>query len=534
MKINIKNIGLAALGIVMSVSFTACTGDLDVEPIDPNLSTPNNVLTTSEAYEQLLAKAYSGLSVSGYEGDNSDINGIDAGFGQYLRAYFNLTELPTDECVMSWNDQTIRDLHGLCWSTSDVFVTAMFYRVTQQIQVCNEIIRQLNAASSSVLDDATKTQYIAEAKALCDLSYLHGIDLFGGMPFQTEENSMTALPSYISRSDLYTWLENDLKTIVEELPANPEKYRAGKGFAYMMLAKLHLNAEVYAGKNAYADCVQDCQNIINLGYQLESANNWHNLFQAENDQYIGCNENGMGHEIIFSVYQDHTYTQAYGGTCYIINAACGTDNTWSSANEMGLGGSGWAGITVTPEFVDKFPTGDQRAIWHTDGMSKEVTSVMTQFVTCGYAYKKFTNLKNDGTMIDGANSFPDTDFPVYRLADVYLMLAECEARGASVSVNGHNGAWFFNQVHQRAGDNAIISPSLSDILDERARELAWECHRRSDLVRFNSFTDGDIWSFKGMNNDNGSAHNVDSHFNLFPIPATEISNNSNLQQNPGY
>lgn len=533
MKFNIKNIGLLALGVAMSVSFTACTGDLDVEPIDPNLETPNRVLNTPEAYNQLLAKAYSGLAVSGYDGSGtSDISGIDAGFGQYLRAYFNLTELPTDEAVMSWNDQTIRDLHGLQWGTSDVFVTAMFYRITQQIQVCNEIIRKLNEAT--VLDEATKTQYIAEAKALRDLSYLHGIDLFGGMPFQTEANSMTALPSYITRADLYTWLENDLKSVAEALPANPEKYRAGKGFAYMMLAKLHLNAQVYAGKNAYADCVSDCQNIINLGYQLESKANWHNLFQAQNDEFLGCKENGMAHEIIFSVYQDQNYTQAYGGTTYIINAACGTDNTWSSANEMGLGGSGWAGITVTPEFVDLFPAGDQRAIWHTDGMSKEVTSIMTQFVTCGYGYKKFTNLRNDGTKDPNATSFANTDFPVYRLADVYLMLAECEARGANVNVNGHNGAWYFNQVRERAGDADIAAPTLQDILDERGRELAWECHRRSDLVRFNNFTSGTVWAYKGMNNDNGSAHNVDSHFNLFPIPASEISNNASLKQNEGY
>ncbi len=117
MKLNIKKYGLIP-AVATAFAFTACTGDLDVTPIDPNLDTPENVLTNNDAYNQILAKCYIGLAVSSADGPSGgpDIEGIDGGFGQYLRALFNLQELPTDECVMGWNDQTIKDLHGLQWT----------------------------------------------------------------------------------------------------------------------------------------------------------------------------------------------------------------------------------------------------------------------------------------------------------------------------------------------------------------------------------------------------------------------------------
>ena len=521
MKFNIKKNGIYSFAFATAVSLTACVGDLDVTPIDPNLDTPENVLTNTEAYNQVLAKCYSGLAVSSPDGDSGDpdIEGIDGGFGQYLRALFNLQELPTDEAVIGWNDQTLKDLHGLQWTASDVFVSACYSRVFYQISLCNEIIRQIDAAGSN---DATLQQYRAEARAIRGLSYLHAIDMFGNVPF-TDENSVVGgdNPTQMSRTELFNWMVKDMEETAEILPANPEKYRAGKGMAYMILAKLYLNAAVYTGTANYAKCAEYCQKIIDLGYQLESKDDWWKLFCADNDQMLG-----VGHEIIFSVYQDHVNTQAYGGTTYIINAQVGGKMSYA---DYGLGGNGWGGLRVTPQFVDKFESGDQRAKFFTTGQSKEIVDI-SDFAS-GYAFTKFTNLKADGSMIDGANSFPDTDFPVFRLGDVYLMLAECEVVGG-VSCDGIAK---FNEIRTRAGVNPIASPTKANILDERARELAWECHRRSDLVRFGFLTSGDyLWSHKGMNSNVGTPHGVDSKYNLYPLASSDVISNTNLTQNPGY
>ena len=467
-------------------------------------------------------KCYSGLAVSSPDGDSGspDIEGIDGGFGQYLRALFNMQELPTDEAVIGWNDQTLKDLHGLQWTSSDVFVSAAYSRVFYQISICNEVIRQIDKASNS--SEATMQQYRAEARAIRGLSYLHAIDMFGNVPF-TDENSEVGggNPQQISRAELFTWLVKDMEETAELLPANPEKYRAGKGLCYMILAKLYLNAKVYTGTADYQKCAEYCQKVIDLGYQLESANDYWKLFCADNDQFLG-----VGHEIIFSVYQDHINTQAYGGTTYIINAQVGGNMNYA---DYGLGGNGWGGIRVTPQFVDKFEEGDQRATFFTDGQSKEIKDVSDFF--SGYAFTKFTNLKADGSTIPGANSFPDTDFPVFRLGDVYLMLAECQVVGG-VSCDGIAK---FNAIRTRAGVGEIANPTANDIINERARELAWECHRRSDLIRFNLLTTGDyLWSHKGMNSNVGTPHAVDAKYNLFPLASSDVISNPNLKQNAGY
>jgi hypothetical protein len=325
----------------------------------------------------------------------------------------------------------------------------------------------------------------------------------------------------MSRSELFNWLAKDMEETADLLPANPEKYRAGKGLCYMILAKLYLNAAVYTGTANYQKCAEYCQKVIDLGYQLESAEDYWKLFCADNDQMLGT-----GHEIIFSVYQDHINTQAYGGTTYIINAEVGGKMDYLA---YGLGGSGWGGLRVTPQFVDKFESADQRAKFFTDGQSKEIIDIGDFF--SGYAFTKFTNLKADGSILSDANSFPDTDFPVFRLGDVYLMMAECEVVGG-VSCGGVEK---FNAIRTRAGVSAIASPSKMDILNERARELAWECHRRSDLVRFGLLTSGDyLWAHKGMNSNVGTPHAVDSKYNLFPLASSDVTSNTNLVQNPGY
>ena len=555
MKINIKKTGIFSFAFAVAVSFTSCVGDLDVTPIDPNLDTPDNVLTSTEAYNQLLAKCYSALSVSSPDGESGspDISGIDGGFGQYLRALFYMQELPTDECVIGWNDQTVKDLHGLQWTSSDVFVSAAYSRVFYQISLCNEVMRQIKKSSNA--DDATMQQYYGEARALRGLSYLHAIDLFGNVPFIDENSEVGgANPQQISRADLFEWMVKDMEECAEQLPANPEKYRACKGLAYMILAKLYLNAQIYTGTANYAKCAEYCQKILDLGYKLEPQANYFKMFGADNDQCLG-----VGHEIIFSVYQDHINTQGYGGTTFIVNAATGGTMAYY---DMGLGGNGWSGIRLTPEFVDKFSAADRRAAFYVDGQTKEIADIGDFF--SGYAFMKFTNLKADGSLINGTkltdlrpvaeavaaddqdkeakekltkmlqgvNSFPDTDFPMFRLADVYLMLAECQVVGG---VSGANGIARFNEIRNRAGVSSIANPTKQDIIDERGRELAWECHRRSDLIRFNQLTTSDyIWAHKGMNSNIGTPHAVDSKYNLFPLASSDVMSNPNLTQNPGY
>lgn len=522
----------AAAAFVMGLP-SSCVGDLNVEPIDPTVTLPENVLNSEEAYAQLLAKCYAGLSVSSSEGENGspDIEGIDGGYGQYLRALFYMNEYTTDEAVCPWNDQTIRSLHGLSWTSSDVFVTAMFSRIYFQIGLCNEFLRR--AMASELVGSETMQTYMAEARALRLLSYYHAIDMFGNVPNARETDPVGDVgPEQISRADLFEWLLSECRALREEghlKPVNGNVYgRLDEGFVMMLEAKLNLNAAVYLGisdseaKSYFDACATVCKEIKDSYPALHDT--YSELFMADNDTRTD--------EIIFNVPQDGVQIRTYGGTNFIIKSSiAGQSPDWWTP--MGVN-DGWGGIMVTPEFIGKFDNSDVRKMFWGGGPGGTYPSDISDIsdFKSGWTAYKFTNARSDGQSAQDV-SFPDTDFPLFRTADAYLMLAEARLRGATtVTDTEAQEAW--NAVRTRAGLSALASSeyTLDEMLDERGRELYWECWRRSDLVRFGKFTSGDyLWRWKG-NVYMGTG--VDSKFNLMPIPSNEINSNGKLTQNAGY
>ncbi len=511
---------------------TSCLKDLDTIPIDPDSVTAASVYEDPASYKQVLAKLYAGLAVSGQQGPagQGDISGIDEGFGQYLRGFWYMQELTTDEAVIAWGDQTIKDLHWQTWGPSDVFITAFYYRIFYQISICNEFLRE---TTDSKLDERgvsgqlrTDIGYFrTEARFLRALSYWHALDHFGNVPFVTEDDEVGSFfPEQISRDGLFAYVESELKAIEGLLmDARTNEYgRADKAAAWMVLAKLYLNAEVYIAQAKNTECLTYCNKIIQAGYTLEPE--YKDLFLVDN---------ANSPEVIFPVVYDGINTRTYGGTTFIVHASVG--------GEMDPAASGiddpWGGTRTTSAFVNKFAdvTGgtDKRAMFFTDGQSLEIEDI-SLFIE-GYAINKWKNLKSDGSVGDDIY-YVGTDFPMFRLADVYLMYAEAVLRGGTGGSLA-TATDYINQLRVRAygddsGNVTTGDIDLDFVLDERGRELYWECHRRTDLVRYNYFTsDQYLWPWKG-NSANGVATNV--KYNLFPIPSADLTANLNLVQNPGY
>jgi hypothetical protein len=507
----------------------SCTKDLNTLPIDPRDMTSANVYQTIAGYKQVLAKTYAGLSVSGQQGaaGNPDISGIDEGFGEYLRAYWYHQELTTDEAVIGWNDQTIKDFHYQAWGSGDVFISAMYYRIFFQISQCNEFIRESSEAKLDERgftgnDRAMIVKFRSEARFLRALSYYHALDLFGNVPFVTENDPVGKFfPSQINRAALFTYVEKELLAIEPLLAdARQNEYgRADKSAAWALLAKLYLNAEVYASVNKYTECLTYCNNIINAGYTLSSE--YKDIFLADNN---------INPEIIFSINFDGLKTRTWGGTTFIIHAGVGGSMV---PGDFGIDG-GWGGLRTTSAVVNKFSLLlDKRAMFWTDGQNLEIVDIGS--FNDGYAVMKFKNKTSSGA--NGQDlTYPDTDFPMFRLADFYLMYAEAVKRGGSGGDEG-TALNFVNEIRTRAygnasGNIAANQLTLDFILDERARELYWECHRRTDLIRYGKFSTSDyVWPWKG-----GIAAGVStsSIYNIFPIPSSDVSANSNLKQNLGY
>jgi hypothetical protein len=345
------------------------------------------------------------------------------------------------------------------------------------------------------------------------------------VPFVDENDRVGAFqPERITRPALFTYVESELLDIEDQLlsPGVALYGRASKSAAQTLLAKMYLNAEVYTGTARYSDCRTFCEKVINSGaHQLDDV--YQDIFLADNH---------TSPEIIFPVVYDGVVAQAYGGTIYLVNGAIG--GSMIPAN-YGVNGN-WGGLRVTPQFVDKFQdsTLDSRYLFFTTNQIKDFTdqSHLSQF-KYGYAFPKFKNKTKAG--LNGSNNatspFVDIDFPLFRLADVYLMLAESALRTGDQAT----ALQYVNLIRTRAYFTSafnVSSLTLDDILDERARELSWEATRRTDLIRFEKFAGADyVWAFKGGEVD-GVA--LDAYRELYPIPNADIILNPNLTQNPGY
>jgi hypothetical protein len=514
MKITSNKISIVASACMMLMM--SCVGDLDVKPLNKKITTSATVYTDTESYKAGLAKLYATFALTGQQGPagQGDVGGVDEGFSCFIRSLWNMNELTTDEAVWTYPgdaEGTISNLHIHSWVSSDIIPTALFARIMNVAALSNEFIR----ATSAKLDDPDIQKFHAEARFLRALAYYYGIDLYGKMPFVTEKDLPGAFfPPEKSRAELYAYVESELKAIKSDMGAPRFEYgRADQGTCSMLLAKLYLNAEVYIGEKKYTEAIAELNEVIAGGYTL--APSYLNNFLADNH---------TSPEIIFAQQYDGQRSQAYDAVNVMIYG-----NT---------GNGGWSGLRTTSAFVNKFSNpSESRALFATANQTLEIDAINQS--SQGYGIFKFRNITSAGA--PGSNpSFQDTDFPMFRLADAYLMYAEAVLRqGTGGDLNIALG--YVNQIRTRPGDVAggkapgaitLGQLTLDFILDERARELYWEAHRRTDLIRFGKFTGGSyLWPWKG-GVKNGTA--IEEKRAIFPTPSADLGSNPNLTPTPGY
>lgn len=547
MKINyIKTTILASAMSLMC----SCVGDLDVMPLDPNIMTAEDAYSTPESYLQGLKKIYSVWALSGQDNAGaSDLEGMDAGNTVLLRCWWTLQENTTDEAKCAWGDSWVTQVNGMIWNTAEVEpMEGLYHRSMYIVSIVNDYLKQLPNAPEGV----DRERYNAEARFCRALAYYVLMDAFGNPPFATEETG-SSLPEQIKRADLFDWIEGELNTIKSSLPEMTDEYgRADQHCVDFLLARMYLNSEVYTGTKRYTDCITACNNIITSN-SYELADDYAELFMADNGENADARK-----EIIFPVIADGNTTQSYGIGAIILGSRSGSEGT---VENYGCNG-GWDGFRATGNLVrafnydaeesawtaDNINSFDNRAIFYSEGRSLDITtSAIGTFTEEGWAVYKYSNLNSDGT--PGKNTtFPDTDFPLFRLGEVYLMYAEAVARGGDGGSTS-KAVEYIQNLRKRANtvysevteswltENTSVSASTAsvaygNILNERCRELYWEATRRTDLIRFGLFTSNSYtWAEKG-----GviSGVGVDDKYNLFPIPVSDISVNGNLHQNEGY
>ncbi len=442
---------LAVPALVLALGIAACT-DTTQEPT--STITESNAFNDPRSYVAFLAKIYAGLAVSGQQGPagQPDISGIDEGFSQYLRLYWEAEELPTDEAVIAWTDVGIPEMNTQLWASSNSFVVAMYYRIYFQVGMANEFLRQtseekLNQRNVSGPLREQIQQYRAEARFLRALSLWHGIDLFGNIPLVTEATLPNSPPpAQNTRAEVYNFIVSELSEIRAQLPvAGTGTYgRATDAAANMLLAHVYLNAEVYSGTPQYAQALAAAEQVIAGPFTLDP--NWRRLFLADNN---------TSPEIIFPVIQDGLHTQTFGGVTFLVHAGCGGN---MSPPTLGVDNC-WAGLRLKPEAYLRYAAGDPRAAYfHTAGQTVDIASI-TNF-TNGIAAPKYQNLTSTGA----PGSHPthvDTDFPMFRLADAYLIYAETVLRGGGGT--REQALAYVNAIRQRVYGDASANIADADL-----------------------------------------------------------------------
>lgn len=515
----------------LAILTAGCKKDLDRTPT--NAITADLAYNSPAGYKQVMAKVYGSFALTGNLGPDAaagDIGGIDQGTSDFLRLFWNLQELTTDEAAIVWNDPGLQDFHVMNWTSTNILIRGLYSRSMYQITAANEFIREstdekISSRNISGTDADDIRHYRAEARFLRAFQYWVLLDMFGNPPFVTENDPIGKfIPPQTKRADLFTYIESELKAIEPLLVAakQNEYGRADQAAAQALLARLYLNAEVYLGqgKGRYADAATYAQKVIADGFSLNPS--YKKLFMADN--------NLNNPEVIFSINYDGVNSQTYGGTTYLINAAVSAAMGPSS---FGIKNGGWGGMRSTKNlpllFSDYSGNTDTRAMFAGSKLEMDDITVFTD----GLAIAKFSNMNSDGTVPASANSvYTSTDFPLFRLGEMYLIYAEAAKRGGG---NESTGLQYLNLLRGRAYGNSsgnLTSYTLNTVLDERGRELYWEGFRRSDLIRYGIFTgDTYLWPWKGGTK---TGKGVESFRTLFPIPSSDLIANPNLVQNTGY
>lgn len=515
-----KNLKLFSVCILLLGAFS-CTNELDTTP-KVELSLEQLLQQDPNAITGILSKLYGSFALSGPNGPGSSDISDDAGESPFLRGIINLQEFTADGMKNRWGDDGLDQLTTTSnWSPNNKFFRYLYNRVYYTVPQCNNLLAVLSSVNVP-----NKEAVIGEVRFLRCLAYYYQIDCFGKGVLVTEDDlgSTSPLPES-SRLQLFNFVESELLAVEASLPATNEYGRANKAAGRMLLAKLYLNAEVYTGTPRYDDALTYIKKVVDEGgYSLDP-----------NFLHVFSGDNNTSSEIIYPLIADPLVSQSYGNTTYIVNGSL--NSATMTLSDYGAT-AGWGGHRATKAWYGLFAnsasglaaSSDERAqLFWTGGHTYEMTDYKEW--TNGFPSIKFRN--NDYGQASTPTAFSGTDFPLFRLADAYLIYAECVVRGAAGGSTSQ-ALDYVNQIRTRAGAATVAAGDLTldFILDERGRELMFEGHRRTDLIRFGKFTGGSyLWPWKG-NSLNGTA--IPDTYKLFPIPQRAMEGNPNLTQNPGY
>ena len=531
-----KNRQIIKFLVLGTLMISSCT-KLDEKDLLYGTVTSNNFYKTDLEFAAAVGAAYTNLYNIG--GNNHMIP---------------LNEVSTDEVVVptrgaDWGDggHWVR-LQTHTYNPTDPTPNNGWNFLYGGIATCNRVIFNLQP-----LGTPQSLAYISELKALRALYYYWLLDLFGNVPISTDFANTAPLPSN-TRQQVYDFVETELIANAPQLPKNgpgdgPNYGRMNYYTCYAILAKLYLNAQIYTGTAHWDKAISACDTIINAAKYSLMANYKDNFAQ----------KNQGSTEIIMAIPQDHVYAKGFNMCMMTLNPL--HQNTYNMSNQP------WNGFATIQEFYQSYidpvqNPGPQGTVTGLDPNGTPITGTidarLSNFITGPQFLADGSLMKDNGADLTDPNGPPvtftpyinelqpnawrqagarigkwqfysgmttdlDNDWAVFRYADILLVKAEATARQSS-NWNAAVTLALVNQIRTRAAVTPFASLTADTFLAERGREMFCELFRRQDLIRFGKYNNA--WRFHTAD--------ADTHVNLFPIPATQITANPKLTQNPGY
>ena len=443
---------------------------------------------------------------------------------QHYNAVWVITEMSSDEAICpsrpsGWdNGGVYRELHQHTWKPTH--------------DIINNVWGDMNEAvfdATNVLAFDPPVEVAAEARFLRAYFMWIILDLWDQVPFREPGDNLLEAPQVLAGSEAADFIISEIEEVLPFLSETNPAYRATKGAARGLLARLYINRGVYANREKPTFSDADMDKVIGLVDEIGATGKTLGFYWDS----FGPDNNEVSDEIIFSI-------ESIGGV-----RGTGQWLVWFATfpAEMTLpgGGGGWNGFATISEFYNSFEENDIRRHYdhpitiENEGynvgfltgqqydvegnalenviFTAEIPTIVGATLWNGYRPLKYVPDFNNGS------STPDNDFVLVRYADMLLLKAEALLRKGDAA----GALGIVNEIRVNRGLDERTSLDLAELLAERGRELYWEGHRRNDQIRFGTFLDA--WTLK---------EESDPMYLIFPIPPVDVRANPNLTQNPGY